>query len=308
MDSNRGIGTPAARYAVVPVGVLDEPALQGIELDPHDPEFHTWIPDYVSPSVVGYMENNVPLAAVQDAETGSPWLAAIKGSTNGGPLELFGSEVARAANMGRLVEHAHRLPNGDAAIPFVHGDTAGNVGITDGHALVESITAFHSRTMSDAAAGARALDDMARMVAFDATIGMFDRSWRNVMIQPDGDMRLIDHASLTDGSKPSAHVGVDGIPTTSLFHAYVENGPLPIERVGQHWELPVSAEIAADFGMISRERLQPAFDLARADALASARPGYVATHVPESLLDDVLERAAWISEHARVPFTFTYLR
>ena len=278
MDSNRGIGAPAARYVSVPASLREDPVVRALDLAPDEPGSYPWISDELRPSIVGYMDNNVPLAAVQLEGATTPSLAAIKDVRNGGPLEVLASEIAHEGNAGRLVERVHRLPNGDAAIPFIVGDTAEQVGIFDGRELSASLTSFHAQSTSHARAGVLALEDMSRMVGMDATLGMYDRSWRNIMIRPDDDMRLIDHEALTQFDartpRPSGPV-----PLVRLFHDYVDDGTLPIERIGNHWELPIPDAIADDIGRMSETRLRPVFELARADAIAGTKPGQTFTRI-----------------------------
>jgi hypothetical protein len=275
--------------------MLIDPNVQAA-ISAFDPLDAPWIPAEMHPSIAGLMDNNVPLAAVEDAASGTRWLAAIKPVQNGGAREIFASEIAKAANMGSMVGEVHRLPGGGAAIPFVSGSTLDELGILDGDDLFDALRSRYGTTLAATEATEHAVNDMSRMLAFDATVGVRDRWSANALLAPD--LRLIDHAAMFE-SDTYSHVKIDRrfLP---LHGQLIDGRPferIPVQRLPtpppamQHVDLPIPSAIAAEFGNVTHERLAQSFAIASADdATIAAR-----------MLDDVVARASWIAEHARVP-------
>ncbi len=283
-------GVPSA--TLVPVTARERAQLAasvGRTLEPLT-DHHSWIEGDVRRSTVGLFENNVPLVAVRDARTGAQSLAAYKPVSDFGHLEIVGSHVAAIMGAGDLVGAAYRLPDGAAAIPFVAGRSAGELGIHDANDLVGQLGARSS-----------AVRTVTRMLALDVVIADHDRNEGNVILD-QGRVRLIDHAYLDmdlRGDPEAPRVYPQFVASVDR-RGHIDS-PLPIERVGGRYEVPIPADVAHGIGAVTRERLEPVFARAVEDAAAVEHFDQWVAKAPK-MLDGIVSRAAWIAANGRVRF------
>ncbi len=246
---------------------------------------------------------NLPIQAVRDARTGQSWLAVIKSPAQQGPLEVFASDFARRAGLARLVPAADRLSDGSAAIELISGTTAHRRQVSSQNALVDTLRQFHAAAPSDVssvAATRRALHDVRSMLAFDYVLGITDRHGSNIMVQRDGDIRLIDHGAAEINRHP-----LTGATKTIIqnWRTYLGGAGRPVRHftndVGSPAiELDVGRTVQQAFSKVDHAAVRKVFDSARADFVRAGMEG----RLPESYLDDVLDRLLLVARTGKVRF------